>query len=206
MVRPATAALVLLCAVAVATGCGSGKGGTTNNTTVVVGAPTNGPTRVYRVPSGSMEPTYGVGARVLVQQGAPQVGAVVIFHPPEGAVESRCGEPHPMTAACDAAAAQEDTGISFIKRIVAGPGDSIYIKEGHVYRKPAGQTTFTRQAETYINPCAAGVGVVCNLTTPITIPPGQWFLLGDNRGESDDSRFWGPVPAAWIVGVVTGVE
>jgi signal peptidase I len=34
------------------------------------------------------------------------------------------------------------------------------------------------------------------------VAPGHWYLLGDNRGESNDSRFWGPLAASWIVGVV----
>jgi signal peptidase I len=59
-----------------------------------------------------------------------------------------------------------------------------------------------READSYIRPCS-GVSE-CNFPVPITIPAGDWFLLGDNRGESDDSRFWGPVPTSWIVGVVTG--
>ena len=42
----------------------------------------------------------------------------------------------------------------------------------------------------------------CNFPTPITIPAGEWFVIGDNRGESDDSRFWGPVPTSWIVGTI----
>ena len=32
------------------------------------------------------------------------------------------------------------------------------------------------------------------------VPAGHWFMMGDNRGESDDSRFWGPVPEDWIIG------
>jgi signal peptidase I len=36
----------------------------------------------------------------------------------------------------------------------------------------------------------------------ITIPKGEYFMLGDNRGNSDDSRFWGPVPRSWIIGEV----
>jgi Signal peptidase, peptidase S26 len=55
-----------------------------------------------------------------------------------------------------------------------------------------------REPDPYTRPC--GVAPDCDFPVPITIPPGEWFVLGDNRGESDDSRFWGPVPAAWIVG------
>ena len=45
-----------------------------------------------------------------------------------------------------------------------------------------------------------GGGRGCNFTTPITIPADHWFMMGDNRGDSDDSRFWGPVPRKWIIG------
>ena len=47
-------------------------------------------------------------------------------------------------------------------------------------------------------PC--GSSQECNFPVPIKIPPGHWFMMGDNRGESDDSRFWGPVPTGWIIG------
>ncbi len=160
----------------------------------------------YRIPSGSMEPTLSVGQRVLVNRigmdiKGPHVGEIVVFHPPEGAEQSQCGSPkHPMTAACDTPNPKEDTGTNFIKRVVAGPGDELYIREGHVYRKAKGKTTFEKENDSYIKPCAQAVGVVCNLTTPIVVPPGHWFMMGDNRGESDDSRFWGPVPTGWIIG------
>jgi signal peptidase I len=36
----------------------------------------------------------------------------------------------------------------------------------------------------------------------ITIPRGEYYMLGDNRGDSDDSRYWGPVPISWIIGQV----
>ena len=52
--------------------------------------------------------------------------------------------------------------------------------------------------ESFIRPC--GGGQDCNFPTPIKIPPDHWFMMGDNRGSSDDSRFWGPVPKKWIIG------
>ena len=52
--------------------------------------------------------------------------------------------------------------------------------------------------EDFIRPCRGGNG--CNLPQEITIPPDHYFMMGDNRGSSDDSRFWGPVPRDWIIG------
>ena len=40
----------------------------------------------------------------------------------------------------------------------------------------------------------------CNLPQEITIPEGQYYMMGDNRAESADSREWGPVPKKWIIG------
>ncbi len=160
--------------------------------------------REFRVPSGSMEPTLGVGARVLISTRPPRVGEIAVFHPPEVAEQQECGpKPHvirPGGAAC-AQPALPSSSVKFVKRIVAGPGDEIYIRAGHVYRKAAGSSGFVREPDSYIRPCAGSPE--CNFPTPIKISAGQWYMLGDNRGESDDSRFYGAVPAAWIVGVVT---
>ncbi len=161
----------------------------------------------YRIPSGSMEPTLAIGQRVLVNRigmdfSDPHVGEIAVFHPPEGAEQEQCGPtPHVITlggAACSTPIPKEDTGINFIKRIVAGPGDVIKIEGGHVYRKARGKGEFVREKDSYIRPC--GDSQECNFPTPITIPAGHWFMMGDNRGESDDSRFWGPVPTGWIIG------
>jgi len=161
----------------------------------------------YRIPSGSMEPTLIKGQRVLVDRlgmdfDKPHIGEVAVFHPPEGAENEQCGPVARTTitfggAPCDEINPQKSS-VNFIKRVVAGPGDTIYVKEGHVYRKAAGSTRFVRERDSYIKPC--GGVQECNFTTPITIPPGHWFMMGDNRGESDDSRFWGPVPTSWIIG------
>ena len=161
----------------------------------------------YRIPSGSMEPTLRVEQRVLVNRigmaiNGPHVGEIAVFHPPQGAKQQMCGPvAHLVTPggpACDAPIPREDTGENFIKRVVAGPGDEIYIREGHVYRKAAGQKSFVREHDPYINPCDGALE--CNFSVPIKIPPDHWFMMGDNRGESDDSRFWGPVPTGWFIG------
>jgi signal peptidase I len=92
----------------------------------------------------------------------------------------------------------------FIKRIVAGPGDEIYVRAGHVYRKASDTSRFVRERDPYVARC--GGNAECNFPDPIKIPAGRSFLMGDNRGESDDSRFWGPIPTGWIVGVVRELE
>jgi signal peptidase I len=155
----------------------------------------------YKIPSGSMEPTLTIGQRVLVNRlgmtlNGPHVGEIVVFHPPNGAKQQQCGPTHyevsPGGAPCDQTNPEESSE-NFIKRIVAGPGDTIYVKEGHAI------VNGKRESDPYIKPCG-GVARECNFLTPIKIPAGHWFMMGDNRGESDDSRFWGPVPTSWIIG------
>lgn len=163
---------------------------------------------LYRVPSGSMEPTVQVGSKVEVTRGVPPtVGSIVVFHPPEGFAMRKCGpQPHfikPGAAACDTPIPNK-AEIALLKRVVAGPGDEIYIREGHVNRKPPGSRDFARERDSYTRPC--GHARECEFPTSIKIPAGSWFLMGDNRRESDDGRFWGPVPRSWIVGVTTGAQ
>jgi len=151
----------------------------------------------YRIPSASMVPTLQVGQRVLVNRignrfGAPKVGDIVVFHPPEGAENGNvCGSPPPAGAVCDKPTATR-SNVNFIKRVVAGPGDRISIRDGHVVLNGK------LQKEPFAAPCGGGEG--CNFTTTVTVPPGMYFMMGDNRGSSDDSRFWGPVPRKWIIG------
>ena len=148
----------------------------------------------YQIPSPSMEPTLTEGQRVLVDRlfFSPHVGQIVVFHPPVGADAEQCGRSHRTSSPCDWPGRRESNQ-TFIKRIVAGPGDVISIRNGHVIRNGL------PEADKYTRPCTAGDGS-CTFTTSIRIPAGKWFMMGDNRGESDDSRFWGPIPAAWMVG------
>ncbi len=160
----------------------------------------------YRIPSGSMEPTLAIGQRVLVNRigmnfSDPHVGEIAVFHPPEGAEQEQCGTGRVKAggAACSEPVPKE-ASVNFIKRVVAAPGDEIYIKEGHVFRRRPGTRTFVAEHDGYIRPCEVATRPECNFVTPIKIPAGHWFMMGDNRGESDDSRFWGPVPTGWIIG------
>jgi signal peptidase I len=153
----------------------------------------------YRIPSGSMLPTLHINQRILANRliGHPSVGDIVVFHPPAGADPENavCGDSNQGTGhqqACDTPTPAESSQ-TFIKRVVAGPGDVITIVNGDVIRNGV------REKAPYINQC--GGGPDCNFRTPIKIPPGDYFMMGDNRGESDDSRFWGPVPDSWIIGV-----
>ena len=154
----------------------------------------------YQIPSESMEPTLDVGQRVLVNRFLyhfkdPQVGDVVVFHPPRGAdpdAPAKCGVTAGGNEPCPEPT-PERSDQNFIKRIVAGPGDTLSIKEGH----PVVNGEIKRD-EPYINPC--GNSGSCNFPKTITIPADHYFMMGDNRGASDDSRFWGPVPRDWIIG------
>ncbi|MGB7589526.1 MAG: signal peptidase I [Solirubrobacterales bacterium] len=152
----------------------------------------------YQIPSGSMEPTLDVGQRVLVSRFIyhftdPAIGEIVVFHPPAGADNGvECGV-HPRAGEACSKPTPQESSQNFIKRIVAGPGDRVSIRKGHPVVNGVEKTN-----EPYITPC--GEGAACNLPKTITIPPGHYFMMGDNRGASADSRFWGPVPRAWIIG------
>ncbi len=153
----------------------------------------------YQIPSASMEPTLDIGQRVLVNRFVyhftdPKIGDIVVFHPPNGADSGgrECGVPRSDGEACPEPTPEEDTGTNFIKRIVAGPGDTLSIEDGHPV------VNGVQANEDFINGCRPGGE--CNLPKQITIPPDHYFMMGDNRGESDDSRFWGPIPRGWIIG------
>jgi len=144
----------------------------------------------YRIPSSSMEPTLhcaGPSAgcearfsdrvlanRVIYHFRKPRRGEVVVFETPPQATE-RCG-----------------AGGTFVKRLIAGPGETV--------RVDANGTVFIdgkKLNEPYVERDRRG-----GQTGTWTVPPGQYFMMGDNRGQSCDSRVWGPVPRENLVGPV----
>jgi signal peptidase I len=138
----------------------------------------------FWVPTPSMAATLAPGDHVLVDRlayrvKAPQRGDVVVFHPP--------GEQ-----------------VVFIKRVIGVPGDTISLRAGAVY------VNGRRLDEPYVSEGAGALErtdpwisddpASWSLVRPYRVPVGKYFVMGDNRTESDDSRDWGPVPRAAILG------
>ena len=150
----------------------------------------------FRIPSESMVPTLSINQRVLVDRVSfrfsdPHRGDIVVFKPPEGADLNRCGVDNPDNQPCPRPTeGKSDT--NFIKRIVGEPGDRISVSRGRVVLN--GEV----QEESFAHLSADCP--TCNMEKEITVPPDHYFMMGDNRGASADSREWGPVPKEWIIG------
>lgn len=115
------------------------------------------------VPSESMYPTVGlgdllVGSRLSYLLSEPQRGDVVTFEDPDG------------------------SGVTFLKRIIGLPGESLVIIDGLVYINGGTEALY----EPYLNPANQPEGSY----GPYEVPEGSYFVMGDNRNESYDSRFW----------------
>ena len=157
----------------------------------------------YRIPTGSMLPTLALGQRILVNRldTHPGIGDVVVFHPPHGGdLESgQCANSQQgfsadgaaLTQPCDRPLASESQQ-TFVKRVVGLPGDLLRIADGHVIRNGK------RETDAYITAC--GGADECTFSRSIRVPAGDYYMMGDNRGDSDDSRYWGPVPQHDIIG------
>jgi len=136
----------------------------------------------YRIPSASMENTLLIGDRVLVDRiswrvSEPQRGDIVVFHPPfDGPV--------------------------LIKRIIGLPGDEVSLSGGFVY------INGRRLNEPYVRRIAGhqepsepfSNGLPWSLQEPFKVPAGSYFVMGDNRTDSGDSREFGPIRRAQFVG------
>jgi signal peptidase I len=123
----------------------------------------------------------------------PRLGDIVALQGPHEAATLECADPR-NGSPC-AMPAGDYGGEFLIKRVVAGPGDTIAIGEdGRAIRNGE------RLAEPYVRPCRTRD--LCGLPRPAAVPPRHYFVLGDNRRNSTDSRYWGPVPLSVIEGRV----
>ncbi len=151
-----------------------------------------------------MEPTLKIGQRILVDRigmhfGSPHIGEVMVFHPP--ADYTSCADPKQGESgdgvfepqACDQLQSHE-ASVTFVKRVVGLPGDHLKIINGHVWRNGK------EESAPYAVPCVDNP--VCNFPKTIVVPKGDYYMMGDNRPDSEDSRFWGPVPRRWLIGDV----
>ena len=135
----------------------------------------------FVVPSGSMLPTLQIGDRIIVDKLSSTVhrGDIVVFRRAPG-----------------------DTDLEYpilVKRVIGLPGELIS-SEGDtilINGKPIAQPWLPKLTGQCFQPAA-------NIP-PTRIAAGQYFVLGDCRGDSDDSRYWGTVPASNIIGKVTAV-
>jgi signal peptidase I len=135
----------------------------------------------FFIPSGSMIPTLGVYDRVLVQKAFfdwhdVHEGDIVVFaHPPL----DQC--PGPQDG-------------DLIKRVIALPGQTIYSAGDAIY------VDGRRLAEPYL-PSPDPLGTpIASASHPYRVPAGEFYMLGDNRASSCDSRYWGPIQGSTMVG------
>lgn len=131
----------------------------------------------FQIPSGSMHSTLIEGDRVLVNRLSYRLhdinrGDVIVFSRPETAPAGP-GEPEDL-----------------IKRVIALPGETIEARDGKVYV----------DGEPINEPYLDSGTTTTNLDEPVKVPEGEVFVMGDNRGNSSDSRFIGTIPEDSVVG------
>ena len=92
---------------------------------------------------------------------------------------------------------------NFVKRVVGLPGDTIRLSGGYLYIKEKGSDEEVKYEEVYINDeYRTGSR---NEFGPVTVPEGQYFVMGDHRNNSNDSRYTGPIERNMIIGHVQQV-
>jgi len=145
--------------------------------------------QTFFIPSGSMEPTLQIGDRILVNKlsyhlhGVDRGNIVVFSRPPT----ENCGGPEVN---------------DLVKRVIGLPGDVVSLTDGYVYidgkKLDESWLPTSEQGITVAGPA----GNSSNLARPYRVPANDYFVMGDNRTDSCDSRYWGPISRSLIVGKV----
>jgi signal peptidase I len=139
--------------------------------------------QTFWIPSASMVPTLGVYDRILVQKAffswrGVHEGEIVVFsHPPL----DNCPGP--------------EEG-DLVKRVIALPGQTIYSSGNSIY------INGRLLAEPYLPHYDPLGPPIASSQHPYRVPPGEFYVLGDNRADSCDSRYWGPLKGSSIIGQV----
>jgi signal peptidase I len=153
--------------------------------------------QAFFIPSSSMEPTLIPGDRVLVNKlayrfGDLHRGDVVVFeNPNEAALPDRNAVEALFHWLGEGLGLQQPENEDLIKRVIGLPGDTIAIRDHTVVVNddPIPEPYLTKEALRTMSDYG-----------PVTVPSGELFVLGDNRGNSSDSRVIGFVPEGNVVG------
>jgi len=137
--------------------------------------------QTYFIPSGSMEPTLQVGDRIIVDKLAVDVGSIhrgdiLVFKSPPN--EDCTGVHDPV----------------LVKRVIGLPGDSLYSVGNRIFVN--GHPL--KEAWPHFEPL--GPPAVAPKAHPVVVSPNHYFMMGDNHADSCDSRFWGTITHADIIG------
>lgn len=151
--------------------------------------------QAYYIPSASMEPQLKIDDRVVVSRLSYDLhsihrGDIVVFKAPP-TLDKDHGNGSWLRSIGAALGLVEDHTV-LIKRIIALPGETVSGRDGHVYIS----------GEMLVEPYLPR-GTFTSTFGPVTVPPGDVWVMGDNRGDSEDSRYFGPIPEHTIVGRAT---
>jgi signal peptidase I len=141
--------------------------------------------QTFWIPSASMVPTLGVYDRILVQKAFftwhdVREGDIVVFSQPP---LDHCGG---------------SQGGDLVKRVIALPGQTIYSSGDTIYinGRPLAEPYLP-----HVDPLGRPIPDASR-SHPYRVPPGEFYMMGDNRAISCDSRYWGPIEGSSIVGKV----
>nr|MBA2280055.1 signal peptidase I [Acidimicrobiia bacterium] len=150
--------------------------------------------QAFSIPSSSMEPQLLVGDRVAVSRTAyrlhdPNRGDIIVFHAPGTQPDTSALPARLARDVLEGVGALKPSETELIKRVVALEGEVVEARGGRVY------VNGRELVEPYLPPDVATADFAA-----VTVPEDFVFVLGDNRGNSQDSRFIGPIPVDSIVG------